>query len=531
MKTSFSYRSLGIAAVLAALPLAPQAVAQQSSGATVRWEIDDDGDRWVGTDVAVGDHGSVVIAAHELNTPGIAVHSTADERSILEFPLPDSWQVRVDAARAGETLAAMAVHIDPQASSDPLWAELRVWNQARAGHPDWVYRFPRTSRYLKDGMDVLITDDGQRLVAFFTDLQQRTVEVRVFDSQGQMLHDYQVTRPFNAVLADAAELSADGRWLLLDVSNRPSLLDLESGQEIFEWDHHSLFGGMALSGDGNRVAIGGEQYAEVWERNANGGFSRLKRWDFARERIAGKMALDHDGSHLAMTVMDYTEWFQVRVKDLDQDSEVYRHEFAAPGNGVNLWPSEIEMTEDAQIVVGSSWGDGFDLTPTGFAFDALGRLSAEIRTPGSAMACDMDPTGQVMAFSTKRAHVNQFGSGGQIICADTRVVELRLAGYPKPGAKLDFSLTGPAAQARVAVASALGHSPTPWGISQLDLAGVLFETGLIPMRANGLHRQLTVPEHPGMVGTPLHFQGVLIDLRGGTEHGTLTNRVSVRVLP
>jgi len=507
------------------------AVPQNDPGPTVRWEVDDNFGRWIGTDVALGDNGAVIIASHEWNTPGIAVHTTADEQTILDFPLPDTWQIRVDAARAAETLAAIAVQYESQSTGSSLWAELKVWKTARDGHPDWVYRFPPTGNYLVDGMDVLITDDGQRIVAFFTDVDNRLVELRVFDVNGQVLLDHQVTRPFNSVNADAAELSADGRWLLLDVSSRPALIDLDSGIEVRSWDHHSLYGGMAISGDGNRVAIGADEYAEVWERNPQGRFTRLKRWDFGRDRTAGEMALDHDGSHLAMTVMDNTEWFQVRVKDLNQDLEVYRHEFAAPGNGVKLWPSEIEMTEDAQIVVGASWGDSFDLTPTGFAFDGLGQLTAEIRTPGSALACDMDPTGQVMAFSTKRAHVNEFGAGGQVICADTRPVELRVAGYPQAGAKIEFSLTGAATEARVAVAHQLGAGATPWGVSQLDLTSVLYETGPLPMTASSLQRRLTLPDHSGLIGTALHFQGVLLDSTGAASGGVLTNRVSVRVLP
>jgi hypothetical protein len=495
----------------------------------VRWEVDDNFGRWIGTDVALGDNGAVIIASHEWNTPGIAVHTTADEQTILDFPLPDTWQIRVDAARAAETLAAIAVQYESQSTGSSLWAELKVWKTARDGHPDWVYRFPPTGNYLVDGMDVLITDDGQRIVAFFTDVDNRLVELRVFDVNGQVLLDHQVTRPFNSVNADAAELSADGRWLLLDVSNRPALIDLDSGIEVRSWDHHSMFGGIAMSGDGNRVAIGGEQYAEVWERNPQGDFIRLKRWDFAKERIAGKMALDHDGSHLAMTVMDYTEWFQVRVKDLNQDLEVYRHEFAAPGNGVNLWPSEIEMTEDAQVVIGSSWGDGSDITPTGFAFDPQGQLMAEIRTPGSALACDMDPTGQVMAFSTKRAHVNQFGSGGEVIVADTRLAELRVQGFPAAAGKLRMSIDRVATHARVVAARELGASSTAWGPSQLDLATTIANSGFQAIPASGLQRQLTLPSNPALIGQALHIQAELVDRAQQT--GYLSNRVSIRVLP
>lgn len=502
-----------------------------SSGATERWQIDDAGGRWLGTDVAVGDHGSVVIAAHELNTPGLSVRSTAGATPILDFPLPDTWQVRVDAARAGQTLAAMVVQEDPQASSFVIWPELKVWRSAHGGQPDFVYRFPITSRYMSNGMDVLISDDGERIVAYFTDLETSSIEVRVFARDGRLLLDHRIERELGAVLGDSGAISQDGRLLLIDVSNRPALIDLDTGDELWTWDHHSMFGGLALSGDGSTVAIGGEQWAEVWSRTAAGDFTLTRRWDFASERIAGAMALDFDGSHLAQTVMDYNEWFQVRVKDLHKDVELYRHEFAAPGNGVNLWPSEICIGEDAVVVAGASWGDSFDLTPTGFAFDADGVLTAELRTPGSAMAMDMNPSGQVMALSTKAAHVNQFGSGGEVICADTRTAGLQVAGFPQAGGKLALSLQGAGTHAQLAIASALGATPTPFGVSQLDWQSMLRLSPPVPLSASGITRQITLPDAPAFVGQALHLQAAFFEATAAGRRGELSNRVSLRVLP
>ena len=533
MKTSFSNRFFGMAAVLACLPLAPQAAAQQNpvTGDTVRWSIDDNYERWIGSSVALGDDGAVLIAGQQYNQPSLTVHSTADSQAVLDLPLPDTWQVRVDAAPRGQTLAAMILQQDTSAASFTVVPELHVWREARDGAADWVYTFPEADSYGSSGMDVHISDDGQTIVAWFSHLARNRAMVRKFDLDGNLLMRKALTRPTGSSMATSAVMTPDASRLLIDIAFDPTLIDLETGDKVHTFDHHSMFGGMALSADGQTVAIGGEPWLEVHRQSASGEFELHERVDLVGNRIVGPMALDADGSHLAYSIRRYSpsESCSIRARDLQAGKDIWRHKFEAPGNQASLWPLELAITEDAAIVAGASWGDTSDLTPTGFCFDANGQLTAEVHTGGSALAFDLDPSGQVMAMGTKGAHANQFGSGGEIICADTRAVELRVAGYPQAGAKLDFALAGPATEARVAVASALGASSTPWGMAQLDLDSQLFDSGPIPMNAAGVERQLTVPHHAGMVGTPLHFQAVLLD--AATGGGTLTNRVSVRVLP
>jgi hypothetical protein len=509
--------------------VASAAIPQQDPGPTLRWEDASGSGNWLGTSVALGDHGATLIAGKELNHPAVTIYSTASPQPILQLALPDTWQVRVDAARKAQTLAAMVVHEDPNAIGPDLWAELKVWSEAKDSLPDWIYRFPMTTHYMSNGMDVHVSDDGQVIAAWFTDLQRNVVHLKVFNPAGDMLLDHEITRPFNAVLGDSGDMSDDGSRLLIDIGNNPAVIDLATGDELLNLPHHSMFGGLALSGDGRRMALGGEPFAEVWEENAAGDWSLLKRMDFSNERIAGAMELDTDGSHWAMTVMDYTDWFQLRVRDLNADHEVYRHKFEAPGNNSNLWPTQICLTDDAQLVAGSSWGDSFDATPTGFVFDANGALITTLRTTGSGLAFDMDPGGQVMAMGTKRTHVNEFGSGGEILCADTRMPELSIAGFPESEGKLAMTIAGAATHARVVVARELGNSATAWGPSQLDLSTQIVNSGFQAIPASGLRRQLTLPRAPALLGQALHFQAELVDR--SKQVGFLSNRVSIRVLP
>lgn len=520
------------AALMVGLSTPLSAAQEGHSGPTVRWEIDDHDERWICTSVALGDDGAVLISGQQYNTPSLTVHSTAHAKTILDLPLPDAWQVRVDAAPRARTLAAMILQEDTSASSFTLRPELHVWREARDGAPDWIYRFPESDAYSSNGMDVHLSDDGETIVAWFSHPTRDRVMLRAFDLDGNMLLRKALTRAIGISSGSSAKITPDASRMLIDLAFDPHLIDLQTGDTIQIFEHHSMFGGTALSADGRSVAIGGEPWLEVHRQNASGEFEQIDRVDLLGNRIVGPMALDGDGSHLAYSIRRYqpSESCSIRARNVNTGKDIWRHKFEAPGNEAALWPQELDLTENAQIVAGSSWGDTLDLTPTGFAFDAAGNLTAEIHTAGSAFAFDMDPTGQVIAMGTKDAHANHFGSGGDVICADSRPVELHLAGYPQIGAKLDFSLHGPAAQARLAVATALGRSNTPWGVSQLDLASVLFQTGPVAMNASGIQRQFTVPGHPGMIGSPLHFQGVLLD-GSATGGGVLTNRVSIRILP
>ena len=58
-----------------------------------------------------------------------------------------------------------------------------------------------------------------------------------------------------------------------------------------------------------------------------------------------------------------------RAQNLRNETELWRKEYEAPGNGVSLWASKLLITEDARIVAGSSWGDDSGATPTGFVND------------------------------------------------------------------------------------------------------------------------------------------------------------------
>jgi hypothetical protein len=516
----------------AALPSHLTAATPQGSGPTVRWEIDDQAEAWIGECIALGDQGSVLIAGKTLSGGSqVAVHSTASASSILEFPIPDARYIQVAAAKAGRTLAAVTARELGSGSQLDVQPTLHVWQSAHADGPDWKLDFPLTQSYGSVG--VQISADGQRIVTWSSNGNLSLVDLRVFDRDGNELLQVDLPAP-NGGEARGYEgvITPQASHFLLTIDGSPLLVDLTHGQIMQIWNRRSKRGGLAISADGQTVGIGDLNSVKVYRENLLGNFDLRHSYPLSGKRIGGPLALDSDGSHLAYSVNwdQNSEKAQIRVQDLGPDVELWRQEVAAPGNQKSLWISKLLMEEDAKVVVASSWGDDSRVTPTGFVFDQIGTILSFIRTEGSALDMDYDPAAELVVYSTKDTHVSGFGPyGGDIICADARPTELLVSGLPQAGAIMELTLRGNGTHARLAVASSLGASSTPFGVSQLDFSTLLVILPPIPLAGGGTTIQLNAPGSAAFIGSPLHLQAAIIDTANGS--GYLSNRVSIRVLP
>lgn len=517
------------ATMSATLPAAPQ-----GSGPTVRWEVDDLGANWIGSSVALGDDGSVLIAARRSPSTEIVIHSTASADPIGGTTVLDAPYAEVAAARHGQTLAAITSRQVGTATGIDVYPVLRVWNTARAGFADWTFDFPVTQQHASTGMDVLISEDGERIVAWYADRIAGLLRIRVFDAAGSPLLVLDVVDPLGeGVSGWGGAITPDASRLLIDVSSYslPQLYDLTTGSLVASWPQRSERGGLALSRDGRSVAIGDMNRVDVYRESSTGIFGLFRSYTLQGSRYGGPLALDDDGTHLAFSVNWDTpqDKTQIRTYDLVADIELWRQEVVAPAAQSGLHISRVRMTDDAERVAAASWGDDASATPTGFVFDHNGVPLSLFRTEGSALDMDWDPAAEVVAFATQDTHIIGFGGGGDIICADTRPTELRVAGVPRAGELLELTVQGPGTHTRLALGPELGSSPTPHGVSQLDLSRLYRFSDAVPLSGGMLFLQKRVPGLPGLQGSPLHLQAALIDTATGM--GLLSNRVSVRVLP
>lgn len=520
---------LGALAIGSSAPLSAQ---QQdpSFGPTVRWQDDDGAALWVGADVAIGDNGATVISAKQWNSPMISVYSSLTGESLFDHLLPYAFQVRVDAAERGTAMAAMVLHHRRPGSTLSMATELWVWEDATDPEPAWKFAFPEADSWFYTGMDVHISADGQTIVAWNTYTSTRRNLIHVFDLDGTVRGTFETTQEYNSSAGEQVVVSRDMHRLLMDVGGEPQLIDLATGELLKEWRHHGLRSGHTLSGDGRTVAIGDGSEVRIHRENEEGKFPRIATYTLPSNQTAGELALDHDGSHLAIlaNASSPANRLDLVVYHVDAKADLAVHRFESPNNYLSLRATGLQMTEDAAMIVGSTYGDDPGLIPDAFAY-ALGEgITAEIFTQGSAYACDLDPSGQLFAVATKDKHANSIGTGGDIVCADTRLAALRAIGSPRLGNQLRLELEAPYAQAWLIASAALGTSPTPWGPSQLDL-GTTLNRQLVALQAGQAQWHEALPTTPAAVGQTIHLQAGFLD--DGRPAGALTNRISFRIQP
>jgi hypothetical protein len=462
-----------------AAPLAAQ-TQDASFGPTVRWQQDDGSALWLGTDVAIGDHGATVIAAKELNQPLISVYSALAGDPLFDHDVPDARQIRVAAAAEGTTLAAMVQHFRLPGSLDNFQPELWVWEDAADPEPAWTIRFPEAHYSYYKGMDVHVSADGQSIVAWYSYLLTRRVDIRVYELDGTLRSSVEAWQPVNSSAGEQASITPDASRMLMDVGGHVRVIDLQTGETL--------------------------------------------------HGTASDVALDDDGSHAAILIDSWgpSETLDLVVLDLAGGQELDFVTFYSQDNYSDVNATGLMMTADAGTIVGSTWGDFAGNMPDAFAYTLGQGITAELHTAGSAFACDMDPSGQVMVIATKDKHANTPGAGGDIACAETRPAALRAIGSPRLGNQLRLELEAPYTQAWLIASAALGTSPTPWGPSQLDL-GTTLNRQLVALQGGQAQWHEALPTTPAAVGQAIHLQAGFLD--DGRPAGALTNRISFRIQP
>ena len=501
-----------------------------SFGPTVRWQQDDGASLWVGTDVAIGDHGATVIAAKELNRPLVSVYSAIAGDPLFDHDVPDARQIRVAAASEATTLAAMVQHFRRPGSTNNFQPELWVWEDAQDSEPTWKFNFPEAEYSYYKGMDVHISADGQTIVAWYSYFVQRRVDIRVFNRDGTERANYEAWRKYNSSAGEEATITPDAARMLIDIGGHPRMIDLHTGETIREWDHHSLFAGHAMSADGRVVAVGDDNEVRFFREEDRGRFERIDTYVFDGNRTASAVALDDDGSHAAILIDSWGpgETLDLVVLDIELGQDLDFVRFESPDNYSDLKATGLMMTADAATIVGSTYGDFAGHMPDAFAYTRGEGITAELHTAGSAFASDMDPSGQVLVIATKDKHANTPGAGGDIACADTRPASLRVRGVPRQGRRIVIEVEGAHDAAWIAASTSLGASATPWGIAQLDLTESVWSQRL--SLESGLGR--TEPHLPlaaSAAGLAVHLQAGFLDQ--GAPVDALTNRVSFRIHP
>ncbi|MBC8404876.1 MAG: hypothetical protein H8E15_06600 [Planctomycetes bacterium] len=502
-----------------------------ASSDSIRWQLDAGMNLWIGESISIGDSTASVAAGLVYNTPLDVKHPAGSSQPIFANFSDASRFIRVDAADDADVSAAMVLMgSTPGQFTVPLTAEVRFYEGVDQGVPAWTWKFPPSSAWYVEGGGVRVSDDGETVVAWWSDFDSGLVELVGFNRSGSEIARMYVNPTSGSFTsAQAVEMSDAGDRILISGRDKVVVFDVANNRGL-HWDSPTLrsIRDIAFAGDGKSYAVSLDTHLEIWKEDPDGIWRPYGTVSVPFEHRGGPMAMNHDGGRLAfcMQRLSFTG-FEIGLLEVNGMTEYFRTVMEEPATSLQLYADDMEIDDAGERIAVASWGDMNHTTPEGFVLDATGQILLELRTSGSAFDIDLDPTGQVVALATKVTHANLAAAGGSVLVADVIEPGLRVLGYPELNGSVTLEIPGKYRKAQLAIAKRLGDSLTPFGISQLDLHSVVRQVGPMDIPPSGLMTTIELPSQSYFMGTLLHLQAAVEDQMG--TH--LSNRVSIRLLP
>ncbi|TAH35949.1 MAG: hypothetical protein EYC70_11920 [Planctomycetota bacterium] len=527
-------------------PLGPEMVREYRSGGvtytraqgghvnvvtTPRWVDPDNSTFWICNDVSIGNDGADVMAGKWLNNQRITLYPGGSASNVWDFPTPASEEPQVSVAdHAGICAGMQIVDMDPTFNYD-FEATVYVWDTAGNGTPLWSYTFPRTLNYFGGG--VAVSDDGSVILAWKADPNILKLRVEAFMADGTPISSGQLSEfdfGFDYFHSRQTRLSDDGTRAYFNIGVHGNVYDIASATVIQDQYIGGSFDSHAFSGDGKSYAFGFFGYFQVWRETSPGVWTMQSNPAIPGSTYVGWLDLNTDGSRCAYTVQRYSpsyDHIETGLYDVTNNVDFFRTPLDAPGTIYQLVTYGVDTDDAGDYVAGASWGDSGNVTPECYVYDSAGNLTASYDGSGSAFTTAIDAAGNVSAFGTKDVHANVGGNGGEVVCLDPTEQELHILGRPTLGGMVNVTVADTGNSVQLGVATALGSTMTPFGVSELDGSTILDVLGPFSIPPGGLNANLGVPPKPGLAGRTVHVQG---GIKGGGG-GHLTNRVSLQLLP
>lgn len=486
-----------------------------------RWQVDDLGLAWIGYGAAVGDSGASAMASLELNNESVSVWATGSNSPIFDYPTFGAFAMKVDIADRDNTAAAL---VSNDLGGSNFQSTLSVWDSAGNGTPDWSATLPATGNVYSSMVGV--NDKGTRIVAAASN-SNGTINIRVFDRAGSILSTWDL--PTTANLRFGAIDDGGDRLYVGYFNGVAEIYDLDTGVSIHTLNIGATFDAHAISGDGKTVAYGSFGGLTVVQETSPGVWNQVAYRSNPSSSYLARTALNTDGSRAAFQIQRYSpayDHIEAGIMDVTTGLDLSHQSMDAPGTAYQLNCSGVDINDAGDVMAAASWGDSLNATPEIFSMDDQGNLLSSIDLTGSAFSIDLDADGDVIFAGSKAVHANTFGNGGSMTCIDADDQNLHLLGYPQLGGSLTVESPDGASALSFSICSSLGNSPTPFGISELNLATEITRNGPNTIPAGGLSMPLPIPTRASFSGMLLHVQGVRFS--AATE---LTNKVSIRLLP
>ncbi len=287
--------------------------------------------------------------------------------------------------------------------------------------------------------------------------------------------------------------------------------------------------GIALSGDGRTLAIGGSRvrilaetqtaYVLAFEVIGNAG------------EIATRVALSRDARTLSIGWWNSQNGVDARfeVVNMLTHARLFERTLTGVSGGLQNAPEVVRVTPDGNRAAFGAWGDGTS-APEVLLYDRPSNaIVLEADTSGSVFALDLDATGRRLAVGVKGAHANQFSSSGEFRLHDTGESDSAVLRAPRPGGWMDLA----AARSGASVVAFLSGPRAPFPVTVPGASGTLAldraQLTLVRRTADASGRadlSVGIANDPLSIGTFLHLQSAFL-VNGSWVLGTSVTDVLV----
>ena len=501
------------------------------AGGSSVWRYESDGS-WIAEAVSLGNKGTQVFTEHGSYQNEAALLSAHDGANVS--PVWSDSSVGYNFVRRVASAENTDLHVSThQEYADETHASrhavLRCFDSTSSS-PRWTFNSPILIGS-HDHSAVAISDDGQTIVLAIYDSSSGGTVVSVFgpDSATPTAETELSTLGGFGALA----LSSDGSTLAVSAPYKQTILDLE-GLVV----EHSVvtvtgaqYGDVAVSADGDLVALGTPGDFTVFQRGEQGGYHESYAFPVDPGVVVRGLALSEGGDVLIAGLQSFSQMNDARIVIVDLDQAVVVQDFTIQGAGsYQNTIQELACSRDGSSYVLGMWGDEQDTVPEVMVFETHSTvpLLADF-LPGSVNDLDFSADGSWLAVASKGVHANTWGTGGSISLYRVGLVDLAVSGVPRPGATVSVEhLLREGSSNRVLVATGLLDTPLldssfGSGLLYLDPATIVELPSATAGEDHVAHAPLTLS---GAVGSTVYIQAVDVE-----ESALSLDWVQVTLLP
>jgi len=531
--------ALAAALLLTSALASAQSVAGDPLIDPLRWDIEGSFKTALGVpkSVAIGDDGALTVVGRSWTDSGVDFHASGSADALREVRFADtSFLVRVDAADHAPVAAVFTMFdIDPKSDVYLFEPRITLYDATDDITEEWSWAFAPDFYWYEKGGGVAVSDDGQVVLGWWDSADRQLARFAALRRDGSLISTLDLPMVASGQEAGGPSLSDDGsRAVVTGHANFAYLLDLQAGAVLdsYKTPTGTPLGGIAISGDGQRYVTSTWTELNVWEETVPGTWTKILSLPQVGDERFGPVALSQDGSRLGYSIQyrNPFDTIEVVLLEVDSQKEFFRTLYTEPGTFVALKVFDLELDDAGRVLACASLGDSQHATPEVFLYDDTGSLLSEYYLPGSAVDIDLDPRGEVVVFGSEIAYGGHRTIAGRVSVADPSAPELRVAGTPSLGGKLELTLAGgrQGSWVYLLASPALGSTSTPFGDLALDMrAQGAFRVGSWSLASGGVRKNFPIGSGSELAGLRLHFQGIILD--GGAGH--VTNKVSVRFVP